>query len=148
MALINVKKKIEKSANKLGITEPVLAACTTNPSGTMKRMLAKELGGVIGAAMTPGGAVDPDNGMASDFPNGQHLLALTETRLLVTSMSALSGKPKEIVAQWPHENISAIEVEDARMSHPMTIVFTDGTALQVEGAKGTNPRSIAEAFDE
>lgn len=148
MALINIKKKVEKSADKLGINEPVLAACTTNPSGTMKRMLSRELGGVAGAAMAGSTkeATDADSGMASDFPNGQNFLALTDVRLIVMSSSAMSGKPKEIVAEWPRAEVVDIQVEPGKLSAPLSIAFSDGTAVQVEGAKGTDPGSIAEAF--
>ena len=56
MALVNVKKKIEKSADKLGLRpgETVIAGCTTNPSGTMKKMLARELGGALASSLAGG----------------------------------------------------------------------------------------------
>ena len=148
MALINVKKKVEKASDKLGISEEVAAACTTNPAGTMKRMLSKELGGALGSAISGsnGSVEDADSGLAGQFPSGQHFLVLTDDRLLVTSMSVMTGKPKEIVAEWPRENVVAIEVEKGRMAAPLTVAFTDGTAVQVEGAKGTDPASVAAAF--
>ena len=53
MALVNVKKKVDKARGKLGLHpgEEVLGGCTTNPSGTMRRMLARELGGAVAAAV-------------------------------------------------------------------------------------------------
>ncbi|MGI9595723.1 MAG: hypothetical protein ACR2QK_06165, partial [Acidimicrobiales bacterium] len=97
MQLNNVKKKIEKASAKIGLgpDETVLAACTTNPSGTMTRMMAKELGGVLGAlaADRKQGGDDGDDqagGMAECFPTGQHYLALTGRRLLVLSVAAMS----------------------------------------------------------
>ncbi len=147
MALINVKKKVEKAAGKLGIDEPVAAACTTNPAGTMKKMLSRELGGVLGSAIAGSNATaDPETGMASQFPNGQHFLVLTDERLIITSVSLMSGKPKEIVAEWPRDQVVAIQVEKGRMAAPLTVAFADGTAVQVEGAKGTDPGSVAAAF--
>ena len=150
MALVNVKKKIEKSADKVGLRpgEVVIAACTTNPSGTMKKMLAKELGGVIGGALAdrPGAATSVEGGSADRYPSGQHFLVLTNERLFAASLSSLTGKPKEVVAQWQRDEVSTIIVEDGKMSMPLTVAFCDGTAVQVEGAKGTDPGSLAEAI--
>ena len=154
MALVNVVTKVEKNRDKLGILpgEVVEAGCTTNPSGTMKKMLAKELGGALGSAVAgrnvdEDDTVDPESGMAADFPEGQHFLVLTNLRVLVTSLSALTGSPKEIVAQWPREHVLGLDAEDGRMAVPLTIAFSDGTAVQVEGAKGSNPKAVVEAFD-
>lgn len=147
MALINVKKKIEKAAGSLGIAEPIEAACTTNPSGTMKRMVGAQVGGAIGAALTArGGSADPETGMAAQFPTGQHFLVLTSSRLILTKVGAMTGKPKEIVAEWPRADVVGIEIEKGKMADALTIGFSDGTVVQVEGAKGTNPAALAEAF--
>lgn len=154
MPAINVKKKIEKKAEGLGITEPVLAACTTNPSGTMTRMLAKELGGVAGAAIASrksgDGAsdapADPETGAASRFPTGKHFLVLTEQRLLLTGVSTWTGSPTEIIAEWPRAEVQGIDVESGRLADQLSIAFVDGTGVQVEGAKGTDPGSLARAF--
>ena len=95
MPAVNVKKKIEKKAEGLGIMEPILAACTTNPSGTMTRMLAKELGGVAAAAVAAKGGsravTNPDEGAAARFPAGKHFLVVTEHRLLLTNVSTWTG---------------------------------------------------------
>jgi hypothetical protein len=150
MALVNVKKKIEKSADKIGVRpgEVVIAGCTTNPSGTVNKMLLKELGGVIGGALAdkPGMATSVAGGSADRYPSGQHFLVLTNERLFAASLSALTGKPKGVVAEWPRNDVSTIVVEDGKIAMPLTVVFTDGTAVQVEGAKGSDPRSLAEAI--
>ena len=152
MALINVVKKIEKARTNLGmeVSESVVAACTTNPKGSMKRSMAVGLGGVVGAAIaarngssaeTPEGA--DTEGMADRFVAGQHALVLTDKRLFLASLGALSGKPKEIVAEWDRADVAEISVEENKLSCPMTITFADGSAVAIEGAKGTDPRSLA-----
>lgn len=149
MPLVNVKKKIEKSADKVGLRpgETVIAGCTTNPSGTMKKMLAKELGGVVGGALAgSGGATSVDGGSADSYPSGQHFLVLTNERLFAAGVSALTGKPKTIVAEWPREDVAAIVVEEGKLAMPLTIAFVDGTAVQVEGAKGSDPASLGQAM--
>lgn len=150
MALINVKKKIEKARGTIGIAddEVVEAACTTNPAGTVKRMMARELGGAIGSAVAGrgGDAESVEGGAADAFVDGQNFLALTDKRLLLVKVGTMTGKPKELLAEWPRDHVAAIEVEDGRMALPFTIAFADGTAVAVEGAKGTDPRSVATAF--
>ncbi|MGI9607790.1 MAG: hypothetical protein ACR2P0_16805 [Acidimicrobiales bacterium] len=149
MALINVKKKIEKASDKLGIgpDETILAACTTNPAGTMKRMMARELGGAIASAAAGStAAIATGGGLAETFPNGQMFVAVTSRRVLVAKMNALTGKPKELTAQYPREQVTDIIVDKGRLAAPFTIVFADGTAVQIEGAKGTDPGSVADAL--
>ncbi len=149
MALVNVKKKIEKSAEKLGLgpDETVIAGCTTNPSGTMKKMLTKELGGVIASSIAGQAAeADVDTGSAARFPTGQLFLVLTSERLFAAKLSAMTGKPKEIVAEWSRSEVEAIIVEDGKLSMPVTIVFSDGTAVQIEGAKGSDPAALGTAM--
>lgn len=152
MALINVKKKIEKARETIGLDddEVVLAACTTNPAGTVKRMMARELGGAIGSAVA-GRDSDGESvhgGAADAFVDGQHFVALTDKRLLLVKVGTMTGKAKELLAAWPRDEVAAIVVDDGRMALPFTIAFTDGTAVGVEGAKGTDPRSVATAFDQ
>ncbi len=149
MALVNVKKKIEKSADKLGLRpgETVIAGCTTNPSGTMKKMLAKELGGALASSLAGQvGTANVDDGSASRFPSGQHFLVLTNERLFAAKVSAMTGKPKEIAAEWQRSEVDTIVVEDGKMAMPLTVVFTDGTAVQVEGAKGSDPAALGTAM--
>lgn len=151
MPLVNVKKKIEKaSSDKTGIRpgETVLEACTTNPSGTMKRMLSKELAGVVGSlASSQSNNNGPEGGgMADRFPEGQHFVVLTDQRLLVVKNSALTGKPKELASEWSLAEIASISVEKGKMADPFTIMFSDGSGVQVEGAKGTDPGRLGQAF--
>lgn len=147
MALINVVKKIEKARTGLGMqaNETIVAACTTNPRGTMKRGVALGVGGVVGAAIAARGsspANTDDSGLAERFVPGQNALVLTDQRLFLANLSALTGKPKTIVAQWNRSEVAGISVEETKLAYPMTITFADGTTVEVEGAKGTDPRSL------
>ncbi len=150
MQLNNVKKKIEKAADKIGIEngEAVLAACTTNPKGTMTRMVAKELGGVLAAVAADRGPSEApaEAGLADRFPAGQHYLVLTDRRLLVYSVSTMSGKPKELKAEWSRDELAGIATEPGKLAVPMSIAFADGTAVQIEAARGTNADSLPEAL--
>jgi hypothetical protein len=143
MALINVTKKLQKAGDSIGLLpdEEVLAACTTNPAGTMKRMLARELRGALASAAAGKGqqATAVEGGLAQDFPSGQMFLGITTQRLTVTKVGVMTGNPKDLVAEYPHDRIAAIDVEKGRMAAPLTIVFSDGTA---------NPTAVAEAFNQ
>lgn len=151
MPLVNVAKKIEKVREDLAFSpdERVVAACSTNPKGTVSRMTAMQLGGVLGAVaadkLTDKGRTD-GSGFAERFVPGQNFLVLTSRRMLLVKMSALTGKPKELLAQWGRNEVADIVVEEGRLAYPMTIVFVDGTAVQVEGAKGSDPKSVAAAM--
>ena len=42
--------------------------------------------------------------------------------------------------------VSSITVEKGKMADPFTIMFSDGSGVQVEGAKGTDPGLVGQAF--
>ena len=153
MALVNIKKKIEKNRAKLGLAadEVVLAACTTNPKGTIKHMIGKEAGGLAARAVVGKDAdattvVTAEGTLGSRFPEGQRFLALTSHRLFTTDVSLMLGQPKVIDAEWPRAEVAVISVVAGRMASPLLITFTDGSAVEVEGAAGTDPNALAEAF--
>ncbi|MEM7094226.1 MAG: hypothetical protein AAF567_14585 [Actinomycetota bacterium] len=149
--LNNVVKKVEKRRDELGIVrgEDVHAACTTNPKGTVARMTATQLGGVAGAVIAGkrGDGVSSDTeGLAARFVDGQNYVVLTSHRMLLFGVSTWTGKPTDLKAQWNRADVAQITVEEGRLAYPMTIVFSDGSAVRIEGAKGTNPKSLAAAL--
>lgn len=147
MALVDIAKKIEKSRGKLGIPddEEILVGCTANPRGTVG---AAAIGGVVGVAirakMDKRATEAADDGMAKTWPGGRHLLAITSKRLLLCKMSAMSGKPTEISASWPHSDIALIDVEKGKTAYPFSVVFSDGSIAQGEGAKGSGADRLGE----
>lgn len=150
MPLVNVKKKVAKAGEKVGLQpgEEVLAGCTTNPSGTMKRMMAKEAGGLVAAA-----ALDRSQGdataagaLADRFVAGQNFVVVTDRRVLLIKMGMMTGSPKELLASWTHAEVTAITVTPGKLAHPFVISFADGSAVQVEGARGSDPGSVGDAY--
>lgn len=147
MALINVMKKIEKARAGLDMPadEQIVAACTTNPKGAMKRGVAVGIGGLVGAAVaarTSATSAESTSGLADRFVSGQHALVLTDQRLFQAKMSGLTGKPKAVVAAWDRAEVAQISVEETKLAYPMTVTFADGSTVEVEGAKGTDPRAL------
>ena len=148
MPLNNVVKKFEKSRDKIGIPadEQILAGCMTDP----KAVVGMAIGGVAGAAVQS--AIDKNqdersdgDGLAAAWPTGRHLLAITSKRVIVCRMSAMTGKPKDVVAEWPHSQIAAFEIEKKTTSYPLAITFVDGSVATGEGARGTGADELGDA---
>ena len=150
MPLVNVKKKVEKARSKLGLDpgEEILGGCTTNPTGQFSRLLAWQLGGVIGSLLAERGITQApaDGGLAAQFPSGQSFVCLTDRRLIVTNVSTMTGSPKELLASYDKTDVVAIEVEKGLAAMPLNIAFADGSVVQVEGAKMSNPAGLAELY--
>ncbi len=151
MALVNVQKKIRKSAAKLGLApgEEHRGACTTNPTGSVTRMaIGTGVGGAVGAAVATATAVDTPTaeGMAAGYPEGQMFLAVTSQRVIVCPVAQMSGKPKEIAAEWPIRDVTGISVEKGKLAHPTTIRFRDGSTALIEAARGSGVESVTSLF--
>ncbi len=147
MPLNNVIKKFEKSRDKVGISpdEQILAACMTDP----KAAVGLAIGGVAGAAVqsainTKKNDRSTSDGLAASWPAGRHLLAITSRRVVVCRMSAMTGKPKEMVAEWPNSDIAAFEIEKKATGYPFAITFVDGSVASGEGARGTGADLIGD----
>ncbi|NOX31246.1 MAG: hypothetical protein GXP35_14540 [Actinobacteria bacterium] len=156
MALVNVVKKVEKARDELGLLpgEEILAACTTNAKGTMKRMaIMGGIGGVVGAGIAAasdrkkGGEEEVQaDAMAERYPGSQLFLVVTDRRMLATTVGAMSGKPKAVAAEWTRDELSSVEVERGKIAHTITINFADGSAVVCESPRGSDPDSLAAAL--
>lgn len=83
-------------------------------------------------------AVGDANGLASTFPGRNVVLGLTDTRLVVFSHSTLSGKPKELLVEYPLEDLAAIDMHAAKALHKKTrLFFVDGSAVDLEAPKAS-----------
>ncbi len=147
MPLNNVIKKFEKSRDKVGIPpdEQILAACMTDP----KAVVGMAIGGVAGAAVQSAidkkrGDRSTTDGLAAGWPTGRHLLAITSRRVVVCRMSAMTGKPKDVVVEWPHSDIAAFEIEKKATGYPFSITFVDGSVANGEGARGTGADELGD----
>lgn len=149
VALNNVVKRFDKSRSKIGMgeDEQVLAACMTDP----KAAVGAALGGVAGVAIQSAinkkqdGKTPAAEGMAAAWPAGRNLMAITSQRVVVCNMSAMTGKPKEVLAAWPHGDIAAFEIDKKTTSYPFEITFVDGSVARGEGAKGTGADRLGDA---
>ena len=145
MALNNVTKKMDKARMELGLApgEEVLMGCLVNPRGTTAGMAIGGLAGMaIANKMSKGNAAS--DGMATQWPKGRQLFAITSSRVIICKMSAMAGKPKEITASWPHSAIARFEVDKGKTAYPFQVEFTDGSIVDSEGAKGSGADQLAE----
>ena len=150
--MIDMAKKIhKKGAEFLDPGEKILAAAVIGAVGQFKKSVAfGVVGGFAGAAVSKaikGEAEQAENGsMADSFPrHRQAILALSDQRWLLFEQGAISGGPKALSAQWPHDQITAIEVEKGKLTSKVGVVFVDGSTAQVEAVKGAKPESLSEA---
>ena len=147
MALVDVGKKIDKARDKLGLPadEEILAACMANPRGTVGAMAVGGLAGAaIRAKIDKRAAEAADGGIAASWPGGRNMLAITSQRLVLCKVSVMSGKPTEISAAWPHADIDLIEIQKGKTAYPFSVVFTDGSVAQGEGAKASGADRVGE----
>lgn len=147
MPLNNVVKKFDKARDKLGLgpDEQVLAGCVTDPKAAVGLATGGLVGVAIQAAIDSSGSRETSEGMAASWPRGRHLMAITSKRLIVCPLSAMTGKPKDIVAQWPHEAIASFVIEKSKLAYPFAITFSDGSVAHSEGAKGTGADELEAA---
>lgn len=146
MPLYNVKKKMTKAADRLGLAadEAVVAACMTFPAGH-KRKTAIHM--AAGGVTTMGAGQVSADGEAARMPNGQHFLAVTNRRLLATTVKAVSTNPDEIVAEWAIELVRSIDVEKAKMASAVRVQFFDGSVMLLDGAHSSGASDFDGVLD-
>ena len=66
--------------------------------------------------------------------------------LLLFNYTAM-GKPKDLVAEFPLEQVQSVELEKKKITaNALTFAFADGSAVEVERAKLEKPADFVEAF--
>lgn len=158
MAMIDFTKKIHKHcADDLEPGEEVLVSTFGQPPGAIRRQVAfGAIGGAIGAvageALANKRIKDSDQeageGIVLEIPAGKAVLGLSAQRLLVFGHSALSGRPKELNASIPLDQISSIEVDEGKLAGKMLISFVDGSSIDFDIVKTSGPKPFAEKFTE
>jgi hypothetical protein len=146
-----VKKVHKKGGELLNAGETVLGAATVTEAGQFKKSVAfGAIGGAVGAAVghaMKGKGDEADAGtMADSWPQmKQSILALSDQRWILFEQGMMSGGPKSVVAEWPHSAIQGIEIEKGKLTSKLNVIFSDGSAAQVEAVKGAKPEKLVEA---
>lgn len=138
----------KRAAQVLRPGEGVVAAVRTMPRGTN----IGAIGGVVGETIshrqaTKAQAAAGEGSLAAGWPNGNSAVGLTEQRLLIFNYTAM-GKPKDVVAEFPLDQLEAVEVEKKKVTaNALHFRFVDGSAVQVECAKLEKTADFVEAFE-
>ncbi|MCP3992248.1 MAG: hypothetical protein GY724_24475 [Actinomycetia bacterium] len=143
----NWAKNINKKCGDQIGGETATAGAFLHPAGTVAKTAALgALGGIAGVTVGEKLAKrrraenegEEESGLASSFPSQNVVLGLTETRLVVFSHSTLSGKPKELLAEYRLHDVAAIDMHQKKALHKKTrIFFADGSAVDLDAPKAS-----------
>ena len=141
-------EKVQATAGEiLEPGEKVLAAIRTMPRGTT---LGMGIGGLVGAAVAghqakKGAAEQAEGSAAANWPAVRSAVGLTDRRLLIYDYT-LMGKPKDLVGQFPLDQIATVDV-DKGVTNKVRFGFVDGSASNVECAKLEKVGDFVSAFE-
>jgi hypothetical protein len=138
----------KRAAEVLRPGEGVIAAVRTMPRGTT----VGAVGGVVGETLahrqaSKAQAEAGEGSLAEGWPNGNSAVGLTEQRLVIFNYTAM-GKPKDLVGEFPLDQLQAVEMEKKKVTaNALHFRFVDGSAVQVECAKLEKTADFVEAFE-
>jgi hypothetical protein len=138
----------QKVGGVLGPGEAFAAAVRTMPRGTT---MGTAVGGLIGEAVagrqaSKAQAAAGEGSLAASWPTGNAAVGLTGQRILVFNYTAM-GKPKDLVGEFPLDQVQAVELEKKKMTaNALHVQFVDGSAVQLECAKMEKTADFVEAF--
>lgn len=156
--MVNFAKKIEKHrSSDLHAGESIEAAMFVQPVGSFGRQMGIQLGGVVGAvAASRAGKKRESEAEESEAPEGGGLAAeitvspavigLSAQRLLVFGHSKLSGRPSDLDASYPIQDVESVTTEKKKLSSALEIRFADGSVAQFEVVRPGKPAPFVEAF--
>lgn len=135
----NWRKKIEAGGGKdLRPGEELRAGVLLQPDGTAKSSMAKGLGGVIAEAAVNRGRNDDQpelGGVASVLPDDRCWLGVTNQRILIWKFGMMRGRPAGLLHEIPVSSLERVETEERKMTHGITLFFSDGSARGYEVPK-------------
>lgn len=148
-------KKLEKHCSEhLQADEQFQGALFAKPAGSVARSVAFGAAGVIGAAVSDraarrrqeGHEGATEGGLAAEFPAGDVALGLTHRRMLVFKHSQVSGKPKELLAEYPLDRVVELSQEKRKVARSFRLRFADGSLVDLDVVKTARPDEFIEAF--
>ena len=141
-----VDKVRPKAGEVMDPSETLLAAIRTMPRGSTMGM---GIGGAVGAVVADkqakkAHAAKTEGSTAENWPMVRSAVGLTDRRLLIWDFTFM-GKPKELVGQFPLDEVASLDV-DKGVVNKVRFSFNDGSAVQVECAKLEKVGDFASAF--
>jgi len=131
--------------------EEVAAAVFVQPTGAFGASVAFGMAGALGKAAADArrkkgeAEADPDS-MAARVPGGRLVLAISPQRFMVFEHGAMSGRPKELAAEFGWDQVAGIELGEGKLKQQMTVRFADGSEAVFEAMKMAKPQPFVEAY--
>ncbi len=153
--MVDFAKKVQKKgAEHLHPGEEVVAAVPWQRPGSLGKQVAFSSGGLVGAAVYAAAnrnkkddeAEEPAASAAEAFDGKQAILAVTSQRIILFSQSAMSGAPKDVVAEWSHDQVKELHLEKQKLTHRAELTFADGSTAEGEIVRAAKPERFAESF--
>ena len=87
-------------------------------------------------------------GLASRFPTEKCFVSVTDRRMLVHSFGAMTGSPKNLLAEFAISDVVGIETATGKLTGKLTLWMADGTAVPLDVFKGGgDPADFSTAFE-
>ncbi len=145
--MVDFAKKVAKhAAATFAPGEQLLDARVVQPRGATMRQASFGVGGVVGVAAgaalesrrqkKEGAAATPQGGLAATFPTAKVFLSVTTQRLLCHDFGAMSGRPKDVVAEYPLAAVADLQVAKGKLVNRLHLQFADGSAVELDLLKG------------
>ncbi|MEM1334751.1 MAG: hypothetical protein AAGG08_14965 [Actinomycetota bacterium] len=146
------RKRIERGGGSdLRPHERLLGGIFLNPDGHTGSLMAKEVAGVVGAAVAARRRDHeiPPSGLAAVLPDSECWLGLTGSRLLVWRHSVLRGRPGGLITHLPASDLVGVDLTRRRATHAVDLRFADGSARRYEAPRLMNdPVAFASAVND
>jgi len=136
----------QTAAHALMPGEQVVSFTTCEPArGSARRTAGFLLGGLSGALIAKG-LTDPTHALGGTELPHDLALVLTDRRVLVVALSAVSGRPSYLVTYVPLIHLRGVSVEEVRSGRVrFTLWNADGSRLALE-TSGRRASRRAESF--
>lgn len=138
--------KFVRKSDLLEDGEEVMSTLQFLPHGGLKKVgIAGGIGGVLGAAGAAAGmqagakraleSTEHDGStMADQFPVCFGLISVTDRRILVFDRGSAAGRrPQRILAEYPLGAITGASSKKSFMKRDLTLTFSDGSSLLLDG---------------
>jgi hypothetical protein len=149
-----LKKLAKHCSEHLAADEQFEGALFARPAGTISRSVGFGAAGLAGAVVSERAAKKrreghegaTDEGSAAAFPAGDVALGLTHRRMLVFKHSQVSGKPKEMLAEYPLDQVAGMSQEKRKLHRSFHLHFVDGSLVDLDVVKMAKPEEFIDAF--
>ncbi len=149
----------KRCSDQLDPGEQVTAGCFVQPAGAVARTMGlgagQTIGTIAGGVLGEAGAKRrqeenddaSEGGIAATFPTDKAVLGLTNQRLVVFSHGTMNGKPKDLIASYPIDQLGGVELDKGKLSSKMLLRFTDGSAVDFDVPKAGSPDEFVGAVN-